>query len=99
VYRIDFAVGVVRDLAELRAYDRQRLLHRIELQLSHQPLEMTRNRKPLLGLESPWDQEEPIWELRVGTYRVFYDVEESERRVIVRAVRRKLPGNTTEDVL
>jgi mRNA-degrading endonuclease RelE of RelBE toxin-antitoxin system len=40
-----------------------------------------------------------VWELRVGTYRVFYDVEESERRVIVRAVRRKLPGNTTEDIL
>jgi addiction module RelE/StbE family toxin len=93
VYRIDFAVGVVRDLAELRAYDRQRLLGSIEQQLSHQPLEATRNRKPLHG------QEEPIWELRVGTYRVFYDVEESERRVIVRTVRRKLPGNTTEDIL
>ena len=42
---------------------------------------------------------EPVWELRVGEYRVFYDVNEQEARVIVRAVRRKRPYQATEEIL
>ena len=37
----------------------------------------------------------PIWQLRIGDHRVFYDVDEGERRVFVRAVRRKPPHRTT----
>lgn len=40
-----------------------------------------------------------MWELRIGKYRVFYDVNEEEQRVIVRAIREKRPHQTTEDVL
>lgn len=42
---------------------------------------------------------EPVWELRVGGFRVFCDVNEAERRVVIRAVREKPPHRTTEEVL
>lgn len=43
----------------------------IERQLAYQPLQETKNRKPL----RPDSQFQ--WELRVGKYRVFYDVTEA----------------------
>jgi len=41
----------------------------------------------------------PIWELRVGEFRVFYDVDEEAQTVFVRAVRHKPPHKTTEEIL
>ena len=99
MYTIEFAAGVAEDLADLRAYDSRRVLDQIEDQLSDQPAEVTRNRKPIVGLVPPWEHQEPVWELRVGEHRVFYDVDESERRVIVRAIRHKPPHKTTEEIL
>lgn len=99
MYAIEYASGAADDLERLRAYDRKRLLDRIEEQLSHQPLEETRNRKPIYGLRPPWEHEEPVWELRIGRYRVFYDVLESATLVIVRAIRYKPPHRTTEEIL
>ncbi len=43
----------------------------------------------LVGLKPPWEHEEPMRGLRVGEYRVFYDVDEEGRRVIVRAISRE----------
>ncbi len=53
----------------------------------------------LIGLVPPWTAEAPIWELRVGDYRVFYDVADEERVVYIRAVRKKPAGRTTEEIL
>lgn len=50
----------------------------------------------LSGLVPPWKQVRPVWQLRVGDLRVFYDVDESSRIVIVRAVRRKKRKKTEE---
>jgi len=99
MFTIEFATGVAEDLAGLRAYDRRRILDRIDEQLAHQPVQRTRNRKPIVGLTPPWEQEQPIWELRVGEHRVFYDVDEAARRVVVRAIRHKPPHKTTEEIL
>jgi mRNA-degrading endonuclease RelE of RelBE toxin-antitoxin system len=99
MFAIEYAEGVAEDLAAVRPFDRSRLLDRIEEQLAQQPTTETRNRKILVGLTPPWDHEPPVWELRVGQYRVFYDVDDAERRVIVRAVRQKRPRNTTEGIL
>jgi mRNA-degrading endonuclease RelE of RelBE toxin-antitoxin system len=38
-------------------------------------------------------------ELRVGEYRVFYDVSLAESIVYVRAIRKKPRGTKTEDIL
>ena len=99
MYEIEYAEGVVDDLANLRAYQRKQILDRIEVQLTHQPTQQTRNRKILVGLIPPWEHVEPIWELRVGEYRVFYDVAEEASIVTIRAIRHKPPHKTTEEIL
>jgi mRNA-degrading endonuclease RelE of RelBE toxin-antitoxin system len=53
----------------------------------------------LVNLIPPWEAVSLIWELRVGEYRVFYDVSEVEETVYVRAIRRKPPGKRTEEIL
>jgi len=99
VYEIRIAEDVVRDLKKLSAYHRRMVLYAIEVQLCAEPTTETRNRKQLASLVPPWTAEPPIWELRVGEHRVFYDVSEKERVVDVRAVRKKPPGRTTEEIL
>ena len=75
------------------------ILDRIEVQLSHEPTRPTRNRKIIPGLVPPWDHLEPTWELRIGEHRAFYDVDEEEQMVTVRAIRHKPPHKTTEEIL
>ena len=89
----------MKDLEKLDAHGRRRLLDAVETQLLVQPTTPTRNRKLLVSLIPPWTAEPPIWELRVGEYRIFYDVAEDERVVYVRAIRSKPSGQTTEDIL
>jgi mRNA-degrading endonuclease RelE of RelBE toxin-antitoxin system len=99
VYRIEYAEGVAGDLAKLRAYDRKSILDRLEKQLKDEPTKKTRNRKPLPGLIPPWEYLEPVWELRIGEYRVFYDVDERASLVMIRAIRHKPPHKTIEEIL
>ena len=99
MYAIRFAVEVTDDLKRLSAYRRKILLDAIEAQLSYEPTSPTKNRKLLVNLIPPWEAVSPIWELRVGEYRVFYDVSEVEETIYVRAIRRKPPGKRTEEIL
>jgi mRNA-degrading endonuclease RelE of RelBE toxin-antitoxin system len=75
------------------------MLDSIEAQLTHEPTRRTRNRKIIAGLVPPWEHEEPVWQLRVGEHRVFYDVDQAASVVTVRAIRYKPPHNTTEEIL
>lgn len=99
MFTIEYDEDVVDDLQRLRAHNHKRILDGIEAQLFHQPLQQTRNRKPLPGLEPPWEHVKPVWELRVGEYRVFYDVDETTQIVKIRAIRHKPPHKTTEEIL
>lgn len=99
MYRLRFAGDVENDLKNLRAHYRRRLLDAMETQLVDEPTKPTRNRKRLVNLVPPWMAEPPIWELRVGDYRIFYDVAEDEHVVYVRAIRRKPSGKTTEEIV
>ncbi len=99
MYELRFAVGVEDDLKKIRVHDRRRILDSIEEQLTHQPTLATRNRKLLIDLTPAWEANPPLWELRIGAYRVFYDVDEEEKEVYVRAVRRKPPDKRTEEIL
>lgn len=67
-YTVEFAESVEDHLGALTARDRTAAVAAIERQLTHEPLEETRNRKPL--------RPNPVapWELRVGDLRVFYEV-------------------------
>ncbi len=99
MYVIRFARDVAIDLRKLSVYRQNILLEAIGTQLAHEPTALTRNRKLLVNLIPPWDAVPPIWELRVGEYRIFYDVSEEEGTVYVRAIRRKPPWRRTEEIL
>lgn len=99
MFSIRLARDAIRDINKLPAFHRSRILDEIERQLTHEPTSPSRNRKVLINLIPPWDAEPPIWELRVGDFRVFYDVSEKEATIFVRAVRLKPAGQRTEDIL
>ena len=99
MYRIHFARDVEKDLKNIPGYHRRRVLEAIKTQLTNEPTRPTHKRKLLVKLIPPWTAEPPIWQLSVGEFRVFYDVAEEQTTVYVRAVRRKPPGKTTEDIL
>src|SRR5262245_57714943 len=99
VYEIEFSKSVEKDLRAFRTIDRVRILKEIERQLSFEPCVETRNRKVLVNLIPPFEAVPPVWELRIGEYRAFYDVDGAERIVYVRAVRKKPPHKTTEEIL
>lgn len=99
MFEVRFARDVEKDLKKLPVYHRRRVLDAVRVQLVGEPTTPTKDRKVLVNLVPPWAAEPPIWELRIGEYRVFYDVSEDERVVYVRAVRRKSAGRTTEDIL
>jgi len=70
-------------LAFLRKSDQQTVIAESERQLKHEPTKETRNRKPL----RPNDLSQ--WELRVGDFRVFYDVDLEEEETLIKAVGEK----------
>jgi len=96
MFAIRFARGALQDLKRLRGHDRARVVDEIQHRLTHQPQEPDRNRKELAGLVPPWEHVKPVWELRIGDYRVFYDVDSDAQLVIVRAIRRKGRSMTKE---
>jgi mRNA-degrading endonuclease RelE of RelBE toxin-antitoxin system len=98
MFAIRFVEEAVAEIAGLRAAERKRLFEAIEMKLAYEPAEANRGKKILSGLVAPWEQVRPVWQLRVGDLRVFYDVDEAGRVVIVRAVRRK-ERKRTEEIL
>ena len=99
MYAIRFAVGVARDLGAMRAAERKRILDGIRRRLGHEPTRTTKHVKQLRKLSPPFEHVPPIWQLRIGDDRIFYDVDEANAVVLVRAVRRKPPHTTTEEIL
>ena len=75
-FTIVFAESVKEDVKGLRAYDCRLLLDTIERQLTQTPNVATKQRKLLHDLVPPFEAIPPIWQLRVGAFRVFYDVSE-----------------------
>ena len=99
MFQILFSTDVEEDLRAIPLYHRHRILNDMEEQLAHQPLVHTKNRKLLVKFLPPWEADSVIWELRSGDYRVFYDVDDANRKVYVRAVRKKPRGKTTKEIL
>jgi mRNA-degrading endonuclease RelE of RelBE toxin-antitoxin system len=98
MFEIRLSEGAIDDLRAVPSARRAQIVDAIERQLATAPLTPSRNRKELAGLVPPWDQVRPVWQLRVGDYRVFYDVDEDESVVIVQAVRHK-GWKTTGEIL
>jgi mRNA-degrading endonuclease RelE of RelBE toxin-antitoxin system len=86
MFQIEFTPEAMDDLRSLRKYEQQQIIGAIEAQLLHEPAHETRNRKRL----RPNRLAE--WELRVGSHRVFYDVDEESAQVKIEAVGYKEGG-------
>jgi len=80
-YRIEYSREAVDHLRGLSARQRSSIFEAIDEQLLHEPTVETRNRK--LMRPNPL----AVYELRVGSLRVYFDVEgDSEAVVVIRAV-------------
>ena len=84
-YGIRYTPSALGHLRVLSARDRATLVDAVDDQLRHQPDVPTRHRKRM--------RPNPVapWELRVGDYRIFYDVESAvdeaaEAEVVILAV-------------
>lgn len=92
VWAVEFTVSAILELGAVRAFDRRRIYDAIMKQLTEAPATHTKNRKMLSADEedgSATSPRPPLWELRVGDYRVSYDIDERTATVVVRAVRHK----------
>jgi len=98
-YSIEVTDLAIEELSNIRTFERRSILDAIRKQLTYEPTIITRNRKQLEPLLTNFEAIPPIWELRVGEYRIFYDVDEGEKFVYIRAIRQKTPAQKTEDIV
>lgn len=77
-FRIELVDAAKADLRRLRGVDRAKVLDRIETHLAHQPMLQSRSRIKQLRAGTY-----PPYRLRVDDIRVYYDVDEASRLVVV----------------
>ncbi|MGD0310026.1 MAG: type II toxin-antitoxin system RelE/ParE family toxin [Acidobacteriota bacterium] len=76
-YRIEYSRDAVEHLRLLTTREQRLVLDRADRMLAHDPAVETRNRKPM--------RPNPLapWELRIGSIRVYYDIEEEPECIVV----------------
>jgi mRNA-degrading endonuclease RelE of RelBE toxin-antitoxin system len=87
MYEIEYTPQAIEDLKYFQKHEQQKILDEILVQLRYQPTVETRNRKrtrPNIIAR---------WELRIGEFRVFYNVEEQVQIVEIQRIGEK-EGNT-----
>lgn len=80
-YTINFESDAWQDLKTLRKGEQVKILKAIEIHLIHEPTRQSKSRIKQLRSGS-----QPPYRLRVDEFRVFYDVEQEEQKVIVYGV-------------
>jgi mRNA-degrading endonuclease RelE of RelBE toxin-antitoxin system len=79
VFELGFTASALDDLGYFKRAEQNLILNKIEESLLHEPLVETRHRKPLCPNNLS------AWELRVSNFRVFYDVNEEKKVVLIKA--------------
>jgi len=80
MYKINLLPTAQEDLKSLRKFEQKEVLRGVKKQLRYGPTVETRNRKQL----DPNELAE--WELRMGRFRVFYNVKPEVRVVHIEAI-------------
>ena len=82
-FEIEFSPDARDHLRALRKRDQRIIVDAVAEHLTHEPDQRTTRRKPV--------EDNPIapWELRVGDYRIFYDLNHDDQVVVVVAVGQK----------
>ena len=83
IFEVKFTSSALGDLASFKKRDRKFILDGLDRQLAYEPHVETRNRKRLRPNRTS------EWEVRIGKYRVFYDVRQTERIVEVKVIGEK----------
>jgi mRNA-degrading endonuclease RelE of RelBE toxin-antitoxin system len=84
MYEIEYTPEARTDLDSFRKFEQKLILDEVDNQLQHEPNVETKNRKTLRP------NEVAEWELRIGKFRVFYDVHEALKVVKIEAVGYKI---------
>lgn len=87
MYEIEFTPEAVQDLRYFKKFEQNIIIDAIQTQLLYEPTTETRNR----FRRSPPDIAE--WELRIGIFRVFYNVDDLVQIVSIERIGEK-PNNT-----
>ncbi len=82
-HKISFTESALEDLAWFKKNEQNEIRDGIYENLEHEPTVETRNRKKLRPNETA------EWELRIGKFRVFYDVDEAVHIVAIEAIAEK----------
>jgi mRNA-degrading endonuclease RelE of RelBE toxin-antitoxin system len=80
VFHLEISESARDDLRFLQPFAQRRILDAVGQQLLNEPLTATRHCKPLRRNDLS------TWELCVGIYRIFYDIEEEHATVYVKAI-------------
>lgn len=80
MFAITLTDDALDDLKHLKKNEQVLILDTLTRQLEHEPTVETRNRKPLRTNELS------RWELRIDRFRVFYDVEDDDKSVLIKAI-------------
>jgi len=82
-YQIEVTESAKDDLSVYTVFERKTMASAMRAQLTYQPMIETRQRKKL--------RDNPVasWELRIGKYRVFYEIDEMSQKVTIIAVGHK----------
>jgi mRNA-degrading endonuclease RelE of RelBE toxin-antitoxin system len=87
MFEIEFTSEAEQDLKWFRKNEQNVILDAIEAQLLYEPTIETRNLKRLRP------NQKAEWELRVGKFRIFYDVNNQMRIVSIEAIGLKIGSN------
>ncbi len=87
MFEIEFTPEAEQDLKWFRKNEQNIILDGIEAQLRYEPTVETHNRKQLRPNQTA------EWELRVGKFRVFYDVDDQMHIVSIEAIGLKIGSN------
>jgi mRNA-degrading endonuclease RelE of RelBE toxin-antitoxin system len=83
-FNVQFSPRAREHIKDLRKRNQSIILKAISTHLTHKADEPTRNRKPLT------EDSLALWELRVGDFRVFYDIVPDEKQVVIVAIGKKV---------
>jgi mRNA-degrading endonuclease RelE of RelBE toxin-antitoxin system len=87
MYQIEFTPEAIDDLSAFKKSEQNEILDGITEQLQFEPTAETRNRKRM--------RPNPVaeWELRIGRFRVLYNVEEEVKIVSIEAMGIKIDSD------
>lgn len=83
MYNIEYTQVALDDLKWFRKHEQKTIVQAIDTQLTYEPTVQTRNRKPMRPNEIA------EWELRIGQFRVLYDVAETVQIVEIERIGQK----------